>query len=995
MTNPATTHASSEFDFVDAIPAIVWRADAATLRFSSVSKAAEEILGYPVERWLDEADFWQSHIHVDDRWVIDACRTETLAGRDHELVYRMIAADGRTVWLRDKVTIRSCSGRPELFGVMMDVTEAKETAAAAAQSEDNHRRMIELLPTGIGVHVDGVLVFVNDALVRILGASGSWDLIGRRAVDFVAPAERSEVEERQGELRAGRPVPFQRRVLTGVNGQRVNVEVAAVPVMYDGKRAAQLVVRDLREKVEAEREIRSLSERLETLAAGTNEAIWEWDLTTGELWTNQAHHDLFRPSGKQARYEDWVERIHPDDRKRVVERSERARSTVASRWSDEYRFQFPDGTYGWILDRGAVVPGPDGRAQRMVGEMLDVTPMRRAEQERRSAELRLRTVLENSLLGAYVIRDGRFRYINPIGAAVFGYDVRELMAIEDIGLLFHEEERAGVRRLLDPQETRVPSRFAARCRHKSGREIVVEFSGSASSIDGRAVMTGTMLDMTEQHRIRRELEQSERQYKDLVEQLRDVVYSCDRAGRITSLNPAFEILTGFKTEDWIGKPFLDIVLPESIEGAVDRFQQTMSGSSEVVVGQYKIRSKEQGVIDIEATGHPKIVDGEIVGVVGTVRDVTMRNLLERRLEDTKRLASLGQLAASMAHEFNNVLMGIQPFIDVINRDAAALPRVGDACRHMLQSVARGKSVTQQILRYANPKPSELEPIDIREWLYDAIAQTRPAMPQGIAIREMVDLTCSRVLADRRHLDQIFVNLLYNARDAMPGGGSIAVSVTPAKRREIQQFSLDPAAEYVCVSVTDDGPGMTADVLRRIFDPLFTTKRNGTGLGLSVARKLMEAQSGAIAVESTPGKGTTFHLFLRSSAEAPKTARDDESTGHGMRRVVLVEDEPIVAMGVCAMLKDVNIATVHVAEGGAAEEAVATHQPDAVIVDVNLPDMNGLELCAALRSRWPDLPIVVATGHVEFHERDELVSLMKPYSLHELVAALQRARRARG
>jgi len=153
---------------LDALPAIAWSASVETFRFTYVNRAAETLLGYPIQRWVDEPGFWTEHLHPDDRHVAAFCHNETLACRDHELVYRMIAADGRTVWLRDYVNVHIVDGVPvELFGVMVDITREREAEAASRESRENFRRMVELSPDCIGVHVDETYVYVNQAFVQL------------------------------------------------------------------------------------------------------------------------------------------------------------------------------------------------------------------------------------------------------------------------------------------------------------------------------------------------------------------------------------------------------------------------------------------------------------------------------------------------------------------------------------------------------------------------------------------------------------------------------------------------------------------------------------------------------------------------------------------------------------------------------------------------------------------------------------------------------------
>ncbi|HKO54498.1 MAG TPA: PAS domain S-box protein, partial [Thermoanaerobaculia bacterium] len=251
---------------LDALPAIAWSADARTFRFTYVNPAAETLLGYPLSRWLDEPTFWTDRIHPSDQYVALLCHNETLAGRDHELVYRMMAADGRTVWLRDYVNVHSVDGVPvELFGVMIDITRELEAEAASQESRENFRRMVELSPDCIGVHVDETYVYVNQAFVQLLGAKSEAEVVGRTVYSFVDPVDHDRVRERLALLGAGESVPYARQKYRHIDGSPLDVEVAALPLRYDSHDAVQVIARDITDRVRAEEELRVREARLQLL----------------------------------------------------------------------------------------------------------------------------------------------------------------------------------------------------------------------------------------------------------------------------------------------------------------------------------------------------------------------------------------------------------------------------------------------------------------------------------------------------------------------------------------------------------------------------------------------------------------------------------------------------------------------------------------------------------------------------------------------------------
>lgn len=697
-------------EIFESVPAIVWVADPLTLRFTYVNRAAESILGYPVSRWLNEPDFWMKTIHPDDRSVIDTCRRAIESGGAHELVYRMMAADGRAVWLRDTVQVKTAAdGTVELFGAMIDITKERETHHALVRSEENYRRLVHTSPDAIGVHDGERYLFVNPQFAVLFGAKSEADIIGHDIVSLMYPEYLPEVRARQARIARGESVAPMRQKVRRLDGEYAEAEVSAIPVVFNGIKAVQVVARDVTERVQAE-------ERLQLLAAGTSEAIWEVDFATGAFWANDAYRTMFGDATTvEEAYALGVERLHPEDREKTVARINQRLEAAIDQWSDEYRIQRTSGEYVWVLDRGRVVRNDQGKPQRMIGAILDITPLREAEAS----------------------------------------------------------------------------------------------------------------------------------YRQIFEQVQDVIYTVDVEGRITSLNPAFEKLTGHRIADWIGRSFGEILTPDSTNRGFEHMAATFAGDY-LGVKPYQLFDADGRVHDIEASGQPRIVNGQVVGMIGVVRDVTERNRLQRNLENTKRIASLGSLAASIAHEFNNVLMSIQPFTELLLRTSAASPHAESASKHITEAIARGKRITSEILIYANPKEPHLELIEVEQWMDALRTSLRATLPESIHV-EVIPVA-AKILADRYHLDQVVANLAMNARDAMPGGGTLTVEAS-ADRNHLR------------LSVRDTGCGIPAEKLPLIWEPLFTTKRTGTGLGLAIAKRLIERQNGSISIDSAPGAGTAFHIVL--------------------------------------------------------------------------------------------------------------------------------------
>lgn len=836
---------------LDAMPAIAWSADAQTFRFTYINPAAETLLGYPAERWLDEPHFWTEHIHPEDRYVAMICHNETVACRDHELVYRMIAADGRVVWLRDYVNVHIVDGEPvELFGVMVDITREREAEAASRENRENFRRMVELSPDCIGVHVDGTYVYVNQAFVQLLGAKSEAEIIGRTLFSFLDPSFWDAAYDRLELLNAGQNVPYMRQQYIRIDGSPLHVEVAALPLRYGSRDAVQVIARDITDRVRAEEELRE------------------------------------------------------------------------------------------------------------------------AEHLRAAAEAKFRWIVEQSVVAVYMISGNRLTYINDTGAKMLGYSIDELTALD-------------VRMLRDPDD-QPPAVFGggpdvARVRRKDGTLLHLAYYQNEVMVDGEKIIIGTSVDITESISAQQALEASEQRYRELVEDVTDILFTVDRDGCFVSLSRSFERSTGYRVEEWIGRPFTDLFLAHSNPAAQEHFALTLAGENRLI-REYELPAKSGMVVTVEVSAQPRYVDGVLAGTIGVARDVTEHRTIARKLEEAKRMSSLGQVAASLAHEFNNVLMGIQPFVETIAREQPATRSVADALDHITRAVSRGKRASQEILRFANPKEPQLSAVDVRTWLPTLLGQLVAALPSTIALSSSMEPGVRFLRGDREHLEQVITNLVFNARDAIDGSGTIQIAVSCA----------GTDSEQVRISVIDDGPGIAPSVLGRIFEPLFTTKRNGTGLGLAIARRLMEGQGGSLAAENRPTGGSTFHLLVQASDAPAASLEPAANATPGVQRILLVEDDYSVGTGLETLLNLEGFETTWVRAAGEACAAARRTRPQVAIIDVNLPDGNGVDLIPLLRAEHADLPIVLSTGHVELNlasAKKRILSLMKPYELDDLLTAI--------
>jgi PAS domain S-box-containing protein len=742
--------AGLDADLINSLPLIVWTADARTFQFQYVSKGAELLLGYPVERWIDEPTFWCDHLHSDDRDnALALCHSETQICRDHELLYRMVAADGRLVWLRDKVQVRSEQGLAvELSGFMFDVTSEIEAQRALKESEENYRRMVHFSPDAIGVHRDGRYIYVNPSFMRLLGTEDPNELIGREVLSLVHPDYAGVLRRLVASLGEGeQPKPLHERLIR-IDGSPIDVEVTSLPITFSGTPAIQVVFRDISERVRAD-------ERIRLISLGTHEAIFEGNLSTGDFWANQAYRTMIGAADRFASARDQhIARVHPGDRTAVESRMRHRLETGTARWTDEYRMELASGSPARVLERGRIFHDAEGKPTRVLVALLDVTDLRDAEEGLEAAR-----------------------------------EECELIGLEAVRERIHSDQR----------------------------------------------------------------------YRQIVEGVSDVIFTLDSNGRITSLNHAFERSTGATIDEWIGRSFAELLLPESTDRAERDFELVLHGAPGIV-RVYKMRGASGDVLEIETSGQQRVPGDPTQGTIGMARDVTERNGLARRVEESKRLESLGDLAATMAHEMNNVLMAIQPYCELLILKAGDDELAAMARRRINTTIERGKRITSEILYYANPKEPAAALIEPVPWMAEVTALIDPLLPANVTLTVDTRLLAP-IVGDQHYLEQVLTNLVLNAVHAMPNGGSLTIELTEDSGSGRTEAGLPAAKRFACLTLRDTGPGIPAHVLSQIFEPLFTTKRGGTGLGLAIAKRLIERQGGAITVESSETTGTAFHLYL--------------------------------------------------------------------------------------------------------------------------------------
>jgi signal transduction histidine kinase len=417
----------------------------------------------------------------------------------------------------------------------------------------------------------------------------------------------------------------------------------------------------------------------------------------------------------------------------------------------------------------------------------------------------------------------------------------------------------------------------------------------------------------------------------------------------------------------------------------------------------------------ERYSQPQMRDGEPVGRVWSFRDVTDRRRAEvtrRRLEEelfqAQKMEALGRLAGGIAHDFNNILTAIVSYTEIARLDAGDQPAILDSLDEVLRASKRARDLVNQILIFSRTRAQERVPLRLRPVVAEALQLLGSSLPKGLQVSFEPAGEDRVVLADPTQIHQVVMNLGINAGQAMgQNGGQLTVRLEPSS---VAAGAAAPApglapGEYMVLTVHDDGPGMDAQTVARIYEPFFSTKApgKGTGLGLAMVHTIVRNHHGGIEVESAPGGGTTFRVYFPVETEAARDGagrRAARSGAPGGQRVLLVDDEPRIAGAARVLLERVGY-RVEIETDAATALARFTGDPgafDALITDLHLPGMSGFDLVARVHALSPGLPIIVATGSPRGLPGERSLGpgvtsvVEKPYTIAALASALERALR---
>ncbi|MCF7803535.1 MAG: PAS domain S-box protein [Candidatus Marinimicrobia bacterium] len=539
--------------------------------------------------------------------------------------------------------------------------------------------------------------------------------------------------------------------------------------------------------------------------------------------------------------------------------------------------------------------------------------------------------------------------------------------------------------------------------NRDGDEIITNHTISWLSEDeppdGKVV--SVVRDISERKKHEEALRESERQFREIFENIQEGFYRITPEGKFLLVNPRFaeilgyedpETFTGMRVEDC---PCFDIY-PR------DKYQRLLEEHGKITGFESTWMRKDGIEITVRENAHTvETEEGEILFYEGTVTDVTEQKKLEEQLIHSQKMESMGQIAGGISHDFNNILATLSGALQMLQLKIEAENSTEKYFEMMEAALARGETITDRLLTFTRSDKPKVQPVSLQSFLYSIKQIARHTLPTDTKIKVEGYQGNDLVAVEKNQLQQVLLNMCINASHAMNSGGTIALGIRRANPEEINTHIKEPAQEYLCVEVVDEGHGMSEETQEKIFEPFFTTKEhgNGTGLGLAVAYKIVKNHDGWIDVESSPGKGTTFTIGLPVTtdlveSEIPADIPPD-FTGDG-EFIFIIEDEEPIRIILTERLKssDYRVESVETGDDGIRYFREHVDGIDAVITDLGLPDMSGMEVATILHSVDPEMPIIGITGYVD---KENYLSLQeagfreiikKPFELKEVLTKIK-------
>jgi two-component system, cell cycle sensor histidine kinase and response regulator CckA len=759
--------------------------------------------------------------------------------------------------------------------------------------------------------------------------------------------------------------------------------------------------KEMIERQQAQDELREREANLAEAQRVAKIGNWCFNLRNNKVrWSDELYRifEIEKPDF-DGRYESFVNLVHPDDQPRVLRTNFRARGDGAP-FDLEYRVITPDRRVKTIREVGYAIRDDTGNVIRIFGTAQDITNRKKLEEALRQSEEKYRLVVQKAQEGILVAQDHVIRFVNPKALEILARSEQEVLSTPFTEFI-HPDDRERIyghhsRRLRGEQFF---GSYSHRILTGDGAVKWVQITANTISWEGETAALIFFTDVTDLKRA----DEERIRLVTAIEQAAEAVMVTDVEGTIVYANPSFGEITGYSREEVIGNN------PRILKSGQhdDKFYKHMLETiSKGAVWRGRITNKKKGGALFEEDGSISPIkddSGRIVNYVSVKRDVTKEVSLQAQLLQAQKMEAIGTLAGGIAHDFNNLLQVTLGYSELMLQGRQPEDKDYADLQKIFQSAKSGAELVRRLLTFSRKVEFKPIPLNLNRQIVQVEGLLRRTIPKMIDIRMDLSDDLAEVNADPTQVEQILMNLAVNARDAISDRGKLTIATKNVTLDE-EYCKIHVGAkpgEYVMLSVSDTGHGMTKETIQHIFEPFYTTKElgRGTGLGLAMVYGIVTQHDGFITCYSEVGLGTTFGIYLPAIESPMESVLSDSGImpAFGTETILLVDDEEFIRDLGSRVLSKAGYKALIATNG---KEALDLFEREGrnislVILDLIMPEMGGKECLAELRKIDPQLKVLIASGYpvdTSMKESAELTAqgfVNKPFRMKELLRQVRK------
>ena len=972
VTEPMATKARLE-QVLDSGPAAIYTIEPGEdFALSYISENTKTLVGWEARDFLTDPRFWLQHVHPEDRpWVCK--RLEFPWPQDRQTFeYRFLAQDGAYRWMHDDVRLmRDADGKPvKISGVWMDITARRQMEQELEEAHNRLQTLIQAAPLPIvTVDLEGHVAQWNPAAERTFGWEEA-EVMGR-LIPIIPQGHQEEFRQilaghLAGKSFAGLELKGQRK-----DDSLLDIRLSCAP-LYDshGEIIGGIAVM---EDITVQKQVQeALRESEAKFRASFDQAPIGAAIVSLDYRFQRVNDELCRLTGYSAAEltsRTFLDITHPEDMAKSKKQGERLVREEIEPYQVEKRYIRKDGETVWVSLSVRMVKDAQGAPLYFLSNMENITASRRAQEALKESENRYRLLVNQ--IPAVVFKgyqDWSVDFFDRKIEKLTGYSKEEFDSrqLKWCDLILPEDLDMARGLFLQALKTDKSYVREYRIRKKDGEIAWIQargqiFCDAASQVD---YVSGVFFDITARKAAETIIHQERQRFFSLLDMLPAFVALLAPDRTLPFVNRQFRETFG----DPEGRVCHELILsrPEPCEGcqALPVFETRQPVDYEWTSPQgktYQIHDYPFADID----GSPMVLE---LGM-----DITARKALEAQLLQAQKMEAVGRLAGGVAHDFNNLLMAIMGYSELIRTSLVKEDPLYKYSEDILKATERAASLTQQLLAFSRRQVMQPQVLNLNRVVADLEKMLRRLIGEHIELEIVAGPELGAVKADPGQINQIIMNLAVNARDAMPKGGQLILATDNIEFTASHKCRFEdlPPGRYVRLTVTDTGSGMDAETLDHIFEPFFTTKEvgKGTGLGLPMVYGIVKQNGGCVDVESQPGQGATFKIYLpriEAAVEAPGARVSLAAKLEGSETILVVEDEDALRTLLCRFFRLYGYNVMEARHGGEALLICERHPGPIhlMVTDVVMPQMSGKELADRLAPLHPEMTVFFMSGYTD-------------------------------